>query len=93
MNLDGHLDLYAVQGMTEFLATTSPELRAQDARLFLDKGGMQFALAGGTGCDIPGDQRAVIPLDYNRDGAPDLLVTQVGGRRSCSRTRRRATAG
>ena len=78
MNLDGHLDLYAAQGMTEFLATTSPDLAHQDARLFLGKGGMQFALAGGTGCDIPGDQRAVIPFDYNRDGAPDLLVTQVG---------------
>jgi hypothetical protein len=30
------------------------------------------------GCDIPGDQRAVVAFDYNRDGAPDLLVTQVG---------------
>jgi hypothetical protein len=78
MNLDGNLDLYAGQGMQEFIGATSPELRNQKARLFLGKGGSTFALAGGNGCDIPGDQRTVVPLDYNRDGAPDLLVTQVG---------------
>ena len=78
LNLDGNLDLYAAQGMQEFIGATSPELRNQKARLFLNTGGGGFALAGPNGCDIPGDQRAVIPLDFNRDGAPDLLVTQVG---------------
>ena len=78
INLDGNLDLYAAQGMQEFIAATSPELRTQRARLFLNKGNLKFSLATGNGCDIEGDQRAVIPLDYNRDGAPDLLVTQVG---------------
>jgi len=78
MNLDGTLDLYVVQGMTEFVGAISPQLQNQRARLFLNTGGGTFALAGPNGCDITGDQRAVVPLDENRDGAPDLLVTQVG---------------
>ena len=53
MNLDGNLDLYAAQGMQEFIGATSPELRNQKARLFLSKGGSTFALASGNGCDIP----------------------------------------
>jgi hypothetical protein len=77
MNLDGRLDLYAVQGMQEFIAQQSPELRNQEARLFLGGSDGSFELAADTGCDIPGDQRSVVPLDYNRDGAPDLLVTQM----------------
>jgi hypothetical protein len=77
MDLDGRLDLYAVQGMQEFIAQQSPELRDQKARLFLGGSDGSFELASGTGCDIPGDQRSVIPFDYDRDGAPDLLVTQM----------------
>lgn len=77
MNLDGRLDLYAAQGMQEFIAQQSPELRNQKARLFLGGADGAFELASDTGCDIPGDQRSVVPLDYDRDGAPDLLVTQV----------------
>jgi len=78
MNLDGNLDLYAAQGMQEFIGATSPELRNEKARLFLNTGGGKFALASPNGCDITGDQRTVIPMDFNRDGAPDLLVSQVG---------------
>jgi hypothetical protein len=76
LDLDGHLDLYAVQGMQEYIGTKSPELRNETARLFLgtENG---FAQARTEGCDVSGDQRALIPLDYNRDGAPDLLITQV----------------
>lgn len=77
VNLDGRLDLYAVQGMQEFIAQQSPELRNQNARLFLGGSNGSFELATDTGCDIPGDQRSVVPLDYDRDGAPDLLVTQT----------------
>jgi hypothetical protein len=77
LNLDGRLDLYAVQGMQEFIAQQSPELRNQKARLFLGGSDGSFELAADTGCDIPGDQRSVVPLDYDRDGAPDLLVTQM----------------
>jgi hypothetical protein len=77
MNLDGRLDLYVAQGMQEFIAQQSPELRNQKARLFL--GGADGALepATETSCGIPGDQRTVIPFDENRDGGPDLLVTQL----------------
>ncbi len=76
LNLDGHLDLYAVQGMEEYVAVRSPEIRS-DARLFLGAADGTFTRAIGTGCDIPGDQRSAVPLDYDRDGAPDLLVTQT----------------
>jgi len=78
MNLDGRLDLFAGQGMQEFIGALSPELRTEKSRLFVGSGDGSFSLASGTGCDLPGDQRAVIPFDANRDGAPDLLVTQVG---------------
>ncbi len=77
VDLDGRLDLYVVQGMQEFIGQKSPELRDQAARLFLGIGGNAFTPALDDGCGIPGDQRAVIPFDYDRDGAPDLLVTQV----------------
>lgn len=77
MDLDGRLDLYVVQGMQEFIAQQSPELRGQNARLFLGTGERALVRAIGNGCDIPGDQRTVIPFDYDRDGGPDLLVTQV----------------
>ena len=77
LDLDGHLDLYVVQGMQEFIAQQSPELRNQTARVFLGKDGGGFSPAAKDGCDLPGDQRTVIPLDYDRDGAPDLLITQI----------------
>ena len=77
MNLDGWLDLFVVQGMHEFIAEQSPELRDQTARLFLGTGDGALTLAADNGCDAQGDQRAAIPFDYDRDGAPDLLVTQV----------------
>ncbi|MEP6637747.1 MAG: CRTAC1 family protein [Chloroflexota bacterium] len=77
LDLDGHLDLYVVQGMEEFIAQQSPELRNQKARLFLGSDANGFASAANDGCDLPGDQRTVIPFDYDRDGAPDLLITQV----------------
>ena len=77
MDLDGRLDLYVVQGMQEFIAAQSPALRDQRARLFLGAGGRGFEAATGNGCDVAGDQRSVIPFDYDRDGAPDLLVTQI----------------
>ncbi len=54
-----------------------PELRNQRARLFLGESDGAFEQATDTGCDIPGDQRSVVPFDYDRDGAPDLLVTQM----------------
>jgi enediyne biosynthesis protein E4 len=77
LDLDGNLDLYVVQGMQEFIAQQSPELRNGKARLFLGTATHGFTEAADDGCDLPGDQRSVIPLDYDRDGAPDLLITQV----------------
>ena len=58
--------------MEEYVVEESPELRSV-ARMFLGNPNGAFELATGTGCDIPGDQRSAVPLDYDRD----LLVTQT----------------
>jgi hypothetical protein len=80
MNLDGAPDLYAVQGMRAFVGDASPHLADATSMLFLNDGtGANFNVAANTGCDVPGDQRALVVFDYNRDGSPDLLVTQVAG--------------
>ena len=87
MDLDGDQDLYAVQGMRAHVADESPHLANATSKLFLDDGtGTAFASAPGSGCEVPGDQRALVVFDYNRDGAPDLLITQVAGPTCCSRT-------
>lgn len=77
LDLDGQLDLFAAQGMQEFIAQRSPELADGRARVFLGRGGRDLVPALDNGCDVPGDQRAVVPFDADRDGDPDLLVTQV----------------
>jgi hypothetical protein len=77
IDLDADLDLYAVQGMDEFVAQNSIPVRDATAKLFVDDGTGAFASAPDSGCEVPGDQRAVIPFDYDRDGDQDLLVTQV----------------
>jgi hypothetical protein len=80
VDLDGALDVYAVQGMDGYVAGKSAHLADATAKLFLGDGtGTRFTVATGTGCDVPGDQRALVVFDYDRDGAPDLLITQVAG--------------
>ena len=80
MNLDGAPDLYAVQGMRAFVGDDSEHLSNATSTLFLsDAAGGPFSVATNTGCDVPGDQRALVVFDYDRDGSPDLLITQVAG--------------
>jgi hypothetical protein len=80
MNLDGAPDLYAVQGMHAFVGNGSAHLANATSTLFLNDGtGTAFSVAKDSGCDVPGDQRALVVFDYNRDGSPDLLITQVAG--------------
>jgi hypothetical protein len=80
MNLDGAPDLYAVQGMQAFVGDDSEHLATATSTLFLgDAAGTGFSVAKDTGCDLPGDQRALVVFDYDRDGSPDLLITQVAG--------------
>ena len=80
MNLDGAPDLYAVQGMRAFVGDNSEHLAKATSTLFLgDAAGTGFSVAKDTGCDLPGDQRALVVFDYDRDGSPDLLITQVAG--------------
>lgn len=78
-NLDGWLDLYAVQGFDEVVGPLSPSLRDARAYLFLNDGTNRFTRAVDKGCDVAGDQRALVVFDYDRNGTPDFLVTQVGG--------------
>lgn len=80
MNLDGAPDLFAVQGMRAFVGTGSAHLANATSTLFLGGAdGSTFSVAKDTGCDVPGDQRALVVFDYDRDGSPDLLITQVAG--------------
>jgi len=80
MDLDGALDLYAVQGMRAFVGDRSAHLADATSILFLgDATGSRYSVAKDTGCDVPGDQRALVVFDYDRDGSPDLLITQVAG--------------
>lgn len=80
MNLDGAPDLYAVQGMHAFVGNGSAHLADATSTLFLsDATGAHYSPAKDSGCDVPGDQRALVVFDYNRDGSPDLLITQVAG--------------
>jgi enediyne biosynthesis protein E4 len=80
IDLDGDLDLYAVQGFDEFVDIYSKSLRDARAVLFRSVGmGEPFERTEGTGCDAEGDQRALVAFDHDRDGDVDLLVTQVDG--------------
>lgn len=79
-DLDGDLDIYAVQGMRELVGEGEEHVQDASAVLFRNDGtGRSFMPATGTGCDVKGDQRALVVFDYDRDGAPDFLVTQVAG--------------
>ena len=77
VDLDGDLDIYAVQGMDAVVTGASRRLRTARARLFVNDGRGRFAPAPSRGFDVEGDQRALVVLDYDRDGDPDFLVTQV----------------
>ena len=49
-------------------------------RLFLNDGGDKFLDASfASRADIESDSRSVIAADFDRDGAPDLLIGSVGG--------------
>jgi hypothetical protein len=77
IDLDGWQDIYAVQGYDEFVGTLSPTLLDDTARLYRNDGAGGFVPSPAPGCEVPGDQRALIPFDFDRDGDPDQLITQV----------------
>jgi hypothetical protein len=63
------------------IASSGNNLSAYERnRVFLNAGGMSFVEASfATGADIDSDSRAVVPGDFDGDGAADLLVGSVGG--------------
>jgi hypothetical protein len=77
VDMDGVLDIYTVQGFDEWVGNLGPSLRDDTARLYRGDGAGGFSPDPESGCEVPGDQRALIPFDFNRDGYPDLLITQV----------------
>jgi hypothetical protein len=77
LNLDGSRDLFVAQGMHAATQGVSASLTNDRAHVLVGTGTGTFTPSTNNGCDIPGDQRAVVALDYNRDGRPDLLVSQV----------------
>jgi hypothetical protein len=77
LNLDGSPDLFVAQGMHAATQGLSSTLTNDRAYVFLGTTTGRFEPSTDNGCDIPGDQRAVVAFDYNRDGRPDLLVSQV----------------
>ena len=78
LNLDGYPDLFVAQGFRVATRGVSAALTDDRSHVFVGTGIGTFAESTNNGCDIPGDQRAVVAFDYNRDGRPDLLVSQVG---------------
>ncbi|MEI8082958.1 MAG: CRTAC1 family protein, partial [Actinomycetes bacterium] len=77
LNLDGNADLFVAQGMDAVTRFVSLTLLNDRAHVYEGTGAGTFIPSTNNGCDITGDQRAAIAFDYNRDGRPDLFVTQV----------------
>lgn len=72
-NLDGALDLMAVNGWVQ------PEWHTR-AQFFLGRGDGTFLDAGlGSGLDHRGDSRGLAPIDINNNGAIDFIVSDVFG--------------
>lgn len=77
LDLDGHLDLAVAQGFDELTGRFSQPLTDDKLYIFAGHGTGAFEKIEESGCDLPGDQRSLIPFDADRDGRVDLLVTQV----------------
>jgi hypothetical protein len=76
---DGHADLYAVQNWFaphpetgRFSGGVSTLVRGDG------RGGFSSVPAGTTGLLVPGDAKALVTFDQNRDGWPDFLISRRG---------------
>lgn len=78
VDLDGDLDLYAVNGRwwlyQGFYFFDKP------AQLFLNDGTCNFEdVASQAGADHVGESRAVVPFDFDNDGDEDFIITDITG--------------
>lgn len=49
-------------------------------KIYINQGGKRFVdLSFESGADIDSDSRSIVVADFNRDGAPDLLIGSIGG--------------
>ncbi|MCW5757510.1 MAG: CRTAC1 family protein [Phycisphaeraceae bacterium] len=72
-NLNGHLDLLAVNGWVQAEWHTR-------AQFFLGRGDGTFIDAGlGSGLDHRGDSRGLAPIDIDNNGLLDFVITDVDG--------------
>jgi hypothetical protein len=75
-NLDTYPDLFVAQGMDWVTREISPPLLDDRSYVFAGTDSGWEGIREGT-CAVPGDQRTLLAFDYDRDGRPDLLFTQV----------------
>ncbi len=79
---DGDLDLYAVNGFDEWVASfrgSNYGLVHTPSVLLINDGSGHFLASSNMGADFVGDSRAAIAFDFNLDGRQDLLVTNIAG--------------
>ena len=93
LDLDGRLELYAVQGFDEFVDIYSRSLFDERAALFVDPGTLPWVRTDDTGCEVEGDQRALLPLDSIAMGTSTCSSPRSGSLSSSSRTARPAGTG
>ncbi len=77
---DGDLDVVAVTGFDDYVgrvAGASSPIYHTPPVLLLQQPAGTFVRQTGAGLDDPGDSRALIAFDYDRDGDEDLLITGV----------------
>ena len=81
---DGFLDLFVANGhVMDIIAEVNPELSyPQPNQMFRNLGGERFSetsAALGAGLEHAAVSRAAAVADYDNDGDPDLLVTNISG--------------